>query len=420
MIASQNADGTITKTAVVTDLPDNVALAFRDEDSSASTFVNLIGSDARTNVMLGDGNQLVTVDNVGGSIIDVIPNVIGDKVLTAGRGGDLLINESTDAFVTMNGGIGNDTIVANGGENELIDLTFGGADRIYAPNGASVTGYDAGSGGAFVIDVDSVYDAIENHAINFGNGSFSVQGMTDAVSFDENENGLIDVNFLANTGRTTRVMSTYPRGGIANASDTTQAILFVGNYGSNSGESSLLGGAGNDTFIAGASTDVFTGAGNNNVYLKNTDDSGATIDQTAEDYNTARNNIVDYDPLRNTIRISEKNYSRIRASFVNGQLVTTFNNTTNTFLASSTNALAELPSLDEETGRNSLWGGDSGNESIFSGDAGLDELDFGIVDNEAFVSSMQDDTEFAINNNLALRAALSINKNVDRPSQNQH
>ena len=80
-----------------------------------------------------------------------------------------------------------------------------------------------------------------------------------------------------------------------------------------------------------------------------------------------------------------------------------------------------MASIDEETTRNSLWGGDSGNESIFSGDNLIDDLDFDIAENDKFVSPMQEAADFAIDaENIAVSAEFEIKSNTEKRSDNRH
>ena len=141
----------------------------------------------------------------------------------------------------------------------------------------------------------------------------------------------------------------------------------------------LIGSSHNDTFVAGASDVINTGSGNNEVNLKNSESGGATIDQTASNSARTSNNIQGYDPLLNMIRVSAEALSEMTASFVDGQLVTKFGRTTNTFVTSDSSDLAEPASIDES----SLWGGNSDSDTLFGGndddyiraeDVGIDEI----------------------------------------------
>ena len=140
-------------------------------------------------------------------------------------------------------------------------------------------------------------------------------------------------NITGADGGSLRVMSTYTSGGTADGRRAERAMLFAGNTdGLKDGTSLLLGTAHNDTFIAGASDEIVTGGGNNFIQLKNNRDGGATLDLTSETSARNINNISGYDPIRNCIRITADELSRVTARFEDGDLVTEFGNTSNRFI----------------------------------------------------------------------------------------
>ena len=82
-----------------------------------------------------------------------------------------------------------------------------------------------------------------------------------------------------------------------------------------------------------------TGGGTNKILLKNTEGGGATIDQTESSSRITTNEITGYDPLVNFIEVSERTLSHLTARFVDGQLVTRFDNTRNTFVRSGNSSV---------------------------------------------------------------------------------
>ena len=397
-----------------------------DDDTNATTTVDLSGTNARTKVTVGDGNQDVQLSDKGGSTAAISEGATGDKQLKAGSGGDKLINQSTTANVTMTGGEGADTIVAAGGENEVIDLSEGGADQIYAPNGANIEGYDADTGAEIMTGVNDVYDAIWDGTISFGNGSFSVEGSGGSISFDRNAGnvGSMTTNISDRHGRQTQVMNTYTAGGTADGSNATRPRLFAGNTdGLKDGSSYMIGSSHDDTFIGGASDVINPGNGGTKSHnLKNSERGGATLDMTVASTRRTINNISGYDPLLNFIRQTAEALANVTARFVNGILVTKSGRTTSNFLSGSARDLAALAAVDQTdvfaeanatvkvdsteskvdvtlvdsehvvldargfegdavlignendnviyggTGNNSLWGGDSGDDTLFGGE----------------------------------------------------
>ena len=134
-----------------------------------------------------------------------------------------------------------------------------------------------------------------------------------------------------------------PEGGTADGSTARQAMLYVGNHdGSKEGASMLIGSSNNDSFIGGAGDEIITGTGRNDVRFRNTNDGGATLDQTNTGNRTTANNISGYDPLLNFIRVNESDLANITARFIDGALVVRNGRTTNTFLTDN-NQSAQLP-----------------------------------------------------------------------------
>ena len=344
---SVDANGTVTKTVNTATLADMSAILIEDavddsESDSSTTLVDLSNSSSNVLIKLGSGNQNVTLN--GGSAVTIDKEATGTKEIVANEGGSLIINESSNADVTITGGTGADTIYAGG--REIVDLSAGGDDEVFAYNGANIVGYDANTGAKIGVGVDDVYDAILSKQLVLGNGSFSVEGAENPVITHEDagDHGSMTNNISDLSGRMTRVMSTYSNGGTADGSNATQAMLYVGNHdGTKDGASMLIGSSSNDSFIGGASDEIVTGSGTNEINLRNSTRGGATIDQTSTDSRATTNNISGYNPLLNFIRTTAEALFNIRAHFVNGTLVTRDGKTTNHFLSESMRESAQLP-----------------------------------------------------------------------------
>ena len=342
-----NEDGTIYRYINTNNLANNSSLTLEDSRRRVTTFLDLSGNRIKVNLTLGNGNQQVTLTNYAGSNVTINSGATGNKILTAGSRGDCFLNESSDASITILGGAGRDTIHAIGGKNELLDLSAGGADRIFAPNGALTQGLDAESGAAFVTDLENVYDAINDGELSFDRGSFSIEGAGGSivVDADTRRTGAMAVNILDSSGNSTRIMSSYARGGTVDGASANASAIYVGNYdGEKTAESILIGSNHNDTFLAGNYDSIVTGAGTNRVELRNDYVGGATIDQSSLGSARTVNNILGYDPVFNSILISDEAMSSIKAYFEDGQLVTKLGKTTNYFMSEGT---AQLASIDE-------------------------------------------------------------------------
>ena len=340
-------DGSIYRVLNTENIPNNTSITLDNNSRRITDLLDLSNAKIKVNLTIVNGNQNVTLTNYSSSNVTISSDASGKKYLQAGSRGDLFINESTDTTVSILGGTGRDTIYAGGGENELIDLSAGGADRIFAPNGANIQGLDAESGAAFVTDLDNIYDAINDGEIAFDRGSFSIEGAGGSIVVDADTRrvGEMSINLLDSNGNVNRVMNSYARGGTVDGSSANMSAIYVGNYnGAKTGTSVLIGSSNNDTFLAGAYDSIVTGFGTNYVELRNDSNGGATIDQTSLASKRTVNNISGYDPIINTIQIGDGALSSISAYFEDGNLVVKHGKTTNYFMSDGT---AQLAAIDE-------------------------------------------------------------------------
>ncbi len=233
-----------------------------------------------------DGDQDVTLPNRGGSTAIVDASATGTKNIKGGDHTNTLINSAAGAVVNMRGGTQADTISAAGGNLETIDLQDGGADRVYAVNGANITGYDPTTGAALI--VEGVLSDIAAGTMYYDDGG-NLQSGDKTFQFNEgqgtdDEEGNLTVNFI-DPSDTTSVLTVSFANSNADAVDRSSATgseVLVGNFTrSNVDKSgaSLLGGSIADTIFAGAN-DVVNGNGGSDIVSISSDrdpDAGTTV-----------------------------------------------------------------------------------------------------------------------------------------------
>ena len=258
--------------------------------------VNFSNSTGSKSVSLSGGAQDVTFNNEGGNVAVVDADSKGDKNITLGNGGDVAIVDASKS-TSITTGTGNDTLVVRNGAEVSVDVSAGGATNITATGTSKVnlTGYNAEESNAGInTGVSNIANAVESGTINFGNGEVSVKSATVNVNAEAESEGATVVNLYNNKGVMTKVASTNSDGGTADMSNQKAATVMKGNYKNSSatadkgGESSLLGGSGNDSIFAGASDVIDAGAGTNTIKLTDASkrgtnaESGATIAMTSE------------------------------------------------------------------------------------------------------------------------------------------
>ncbi len=212
----------------------------------------------------GGGDQKVVFSSSANNGALVEDGATGYKTIEAGDAGDTLINESDNAYVTLKGGRGADSIVAAGSGREVIDLAYGNADTVNAPSGAYIRGYNPTSGAAFLTPIrkSDLLAAIESDSLTFGAGTFSISG-SDATTIEGTE-GSTEINLLDDNGDTTRVIFGNHENATVGAEDASIDLLLYGDLA----ELTLLGGVGNDTVLVGEGSLVDGGTGDDRISLR--------------------------------------------------------------------------------------------------------------------------------------------------------
>ena len=162
----------------------------------------------------------------------------------------------------------------------------------------TMSNYDAAASKAGVQTSNSdVAAAIKNGNIALTDGKVVTGSSTkSSVTTNSNEGATSSVvNIYNNAGKMTKVGYTHSSGGAVDLSSQKAAVVLQGNNtGAKSGESTLLGGSGNDTVLAGAGDAVDAGAGSNTIILADASvrsadaTTGARIAMTSEN---GRNNV---------------------------------------------------------------------------------------------------------------------------------
>ncbi len=212
----------------------------------------------------GGGDQKVTFGRTTQNGLLVEDGATGSKMIEAGDGGDTLINDSDEAYVTLKGGRGADSIVASGSGREVIDLAYGSEDTVNAPSGALIRGYNPASGAAFITPIrkSELLAAIEDQRLTFGVGTFSISGGGETTI--EGTEGSTTVNLLDDNGDAARVAFVNHDNASIGAEDASIDMLLYGDLA----ELTLLGGIGNDTVLVGEGSLVDGGDGDDRISLR--------------------------------------------------------------------------------------------------------------------------------------------------------
>ena len=344
-------DGTVIKVVDTSVIVDNSAFVLGDDaDDGSTTVCDLSQTDASVSIELGSGNQEVQLSDKGGSRISIGSTTTGTKTVRLGNGGDVVtVDASGGARVNLLCGKGMDIVrISNGAVN--IDVSAGGATSIYPSGGTiNLSGYNADSGAGFVTASNNVVDDIRKGNIAFSSRSLQL-GNRATVLFVSNDivqvpNGAVSsavddsaetttVNLTDSSGEMKRVISVDSGGGTLDLSDATVGAVVVAGSDDEDDldiKTIVLGSNNNDTYVVGANVQLSTGGGTNEVILNNSDDGGATLDQTVETTRRSVNTIQNYDPLKNTIMITADAFENMRAWFSSDSLSTSSGNVMNTF-----------------------------------------------------------------------------------------
>ena len=264
-------------------------------------------------------NKALSVDehfNDEGNNAAIVGNdAEGTMLLTAGSGGDSLINYSTASTVSMTGGSGDDYIVAAGGTNETIDISAGGEDTIVAINGASIKGYDINEGIVFKMNfasTESVIDAIMKGGLYVNSNYFgpSRDKRVNLIDFDSNKGTFAKFQTLDDNEQLFGWSS--QSGSNVDASDFSDNLILFGM--APDGYSTLKGGSGNDTIYAGTGDKIILTTGsdliNINHSYKTHGETVIDLSNISEDVNTTINgyNSGDVIAFPNTLTGYDFNY----------------------------------------------------------------------------------------------------------------
>ena len=265
-------------------LDGNMALLLDNADSNVAQTADFTNSTGRKRVTLESGDQAVKFNNAGGNVAVISGDSDGEKNVSLGGGGDLVIIEDTSTPVNITSKSNKDTIVTAGGD---VFVTMDEGSARVVPNSGNVTlnNYNAANGGGIQTnDYADIEQAILNGYINVGNGAISFGNS--AVQFSNEDDSAFTVNLFNNSGVSQKVAYTNSNGGELDASGERANMLIIGN--NNGNNSTFIAGSGDDVAYGGEGETFDLGAGNNTLYLDSNrrNSEGATINQTATSGNT--------------------------------------------------------------------------------------------------------------------------------------
>ena len=232
---------------------DNVAIGIGDDadggNGTDSLQLSLGGATA--------GMTLSTGSLVGGTIVLAGGTITGFELVTSLRGTEfddtLTASTQSGTTITLDGGAGNDTLIATGSATILI----GGAGDDELVSGAGADRLDGGSG----IDTVSYFGALAAVSVNLTTGSATGAATGNDILIQiENADGSAFNDTLRGNNAANRLNG---RGG----NDTIEGLggndTLIGGDGNNT----LLGGDGDDVLIGGVDTDQLDGGtGNDGLY----------------------------------------------------------------------------------------------------------------------------------------------------------
>ena len=324
-------------------LNGSMALALDNSDNVIGQMADFSSTTGKKKVTLEGGDQSVIFNKEGGNVVVIESDSTGEKNVTLGGGGDLVIIKGTTAPVNITTASNKDTIVTSGGD-VLVDMA--GAAKII-PNSGNVTLNNYNSENGAGIQVNSTADiqrAIENGNISLSDGKITFGDTTVNLGNEETESTI--VNLFNNQGVKQKVAYTNSEGGNVDASGERENMLLVGN---NSGNSRFMAGSG------GAGDYFDLGGGNNYVSLstnRNFAETEATIAMTAENGQTEVDGFnFSYGESGDKVRLD---ISTAQVSFKDGVVTFTSSNGSKLILNGNSASSADLIDDDNFIGNTTL------------------------------------------------------------------
>lgn len=278
-----------------------------------------------------------------------------------------------------------DGVVIRHGSQATVDVSDGG---LIVPLSDAVTLENYNDDAKIqTFDYNNVGNAIKTNAIKFGDGEMTLGDAVITFNDNASPNGSTRANLLNASGNALQVGFTHTAGGTLDMSNANGSVLMKGNYAEKSsdtqksGNSTLIGGDGNDTLLIGGGDVADAGAGTNQIYITDSRlrEAGTTIAFT-DGRTTVHNFTPGFTDKSDVIRVSD--LSAIDFDFNGSTLTMTSGNAQMIFATSAISAdLVESADLiagddsfklkvsDGNRTYNTAVAKDGGNITVSDGDA---------------------------------------------------
>ena len=307
------------KSSIANDNPNDDTIS--SSNDGKSTITNFSNTSGKQDVTISNDDEVMIFNDEGGNIARITDTITGNKIIQAGNGGDMIINENKSAKVTIKGGSGNDTIVASGSDSEYIELG-GGRDIVIAGSGANVNDYDVNSGAGFILTgVDKITEAFIDGSAKVTNNSLTYNDNANLnisrTSTDTTVGTFVNVYSNAKTKIKTLVGWADSNGNL-NASEFKSAAVLIGNSYNDSQKSSTIVASSNDnTIFAGVNDVVSLNGGADLIFAP----SGAVVENY--DVNSGAGFIfAGLDNIPDAIESGIVQFSNNSISYNNGSAIT--------------------------------------------------------------------------------------------------
>ncbi len=257
------------------ELDSPMALTLDNATGASVQVADFSNSKYAKRVTLLGGDQDIKFNDEGKNAAHVAPDATGRKNIELGDGGDVAVNDSPYAKVSIKTGKGADTIVNRKGASSTVDVKENG-DTTIVPTSGRVTlqNYDEKNNAKIrSFEYVDMIGAIKSNEIKFGDGLMTLGDAVVVFDPEAKEKGGTFANLVDYAGEEHRVGFTHTDGGVLNASTSGDDLILKGNYAekssdtTKSGASTLIGGRGDDTILAGEGDYIRAGAGDNQIYL---------------------------------------------------------------------------------------------------------------------------------------------------------